>query len=40
MIPQRDLAAARVMVGPPALIRYNNLRAVTVQAAGALKHAL
>jgi hydrophobe/amphiphile efflux-1 (HAE1) family protein len=31
MIPLRSLAQARVTVGPPALIRYNNLRAVTVQ---------
>lgn len=31
MIPLRSLAAARVVVGPAALIRYNNLRAVTVQ---------
>jgi hydrophobe/amphiphile efflux-1 (HAE1) family protein len=31
MIPMRSLVEARVAVGPPALIRYNNLRAVTVQ---------
>jgi hydrophobe/amphiphile efflux-1 (HAE1) family protein len=31
MIPMRSLVEARVVVGPPALIRYNNLRAVTVQ---------
>jgi hydrophobe/amphiphile efflux-1 (HAE1) family protein len=31
MIPLRSLADTRVTVGPPALIRYNNLRAVTVQ---------
>jgi hydrophobe/amphiphile efflux-1 (HAE1) family protein len=31
MVPLRSLLEARVMVGPPALIRYNNLRAVTVQ---------
>jgi multidrug efflux pump subunit AcrB len=31
MIPLRGLAEVRVVVGPPALIRYNNLRAVTVQ---------
>src|SRR5271168_4489446 len=31
MIPLRSLAEIRVVVGPPALIRYNNLRAVTVQ---------
>jgi hydrophobe/amphiphile efflux-1 (HAE1) family protein len=31
MIPLRSLAEARVVVGPPALIRYNNIRAVTVQ---------
>jgi multidrug efflux pump subunit AcrB len=30
MIPLRSLAEVRVVVGPPALIRYNNLRAVTV----------
>ena len=35
MIPLRSLAEARVVVGPPALIRYNNLRAVTVQGAPA-----
>ena len=29
MIPLRSLAEVRVVVGPPALIRYNNLRAVT-----------
>ena len=33
MIPLRSLVEARVVVGPPALIRYNNLRAVTVRAA-------
>jgi multidrug efflux pump subunit AcrB len=31
MIQLRSLVQARVVVGPPALIRYNNLRAVTVQ---------
>ena len=31
MIPLRSLAEIRVVVGPPALIRYNNIRAVTVQ---------
>jgi multidrug efflux pump subunit AcrB len=31
MVPLRSLAEAKVVVGPPALIRYNNLRAVTVQ---------
>jgi multidrug efflux pump len=31
MVPMRSLAEIRVVVGPPALIRYNNLRAVTVQ---------
>jgi multidrug efflux pump subunit AcrB len=31
MIPLRSLVELRVVVGPPALIRYNNLRAVTVQ---------
>jgi hydrophobe/amphiphile efflux-1 (HAE1) family protein len=31
MIPMRSLAEVRVVVGPPALIRYNNLRGVTVQ---------
>ena len=31
MIPLRSLAEVRVVVGPPAFIRYNNLRAVTVQ---------
>lgn len=31
MIPLRSLAEFRVVVGPPALIRYNNLRAVTIQ---------
>ena len=35
MVPLRSLAEARVAVGPPALIRYNNLRAVTVQGGGA-----
>jgi multidrug efflux pump subunit AcrB len=31
MVPMRSLAEVRVVVGPPALIRYNNLRGVTVQ---------
>ncbi|HEY4735939.1 MAG TPA: multidrug efflux RND transporter permease subunit [Xanthobacteraceae bacterium] len=31
MIPLRSLVEVRVVVGPPALIRYKNLRAVTVQ---------
>ena len=31
MVPLRSLAEIRVVVGPPALIRYNNVRAVTVQ---------
>ena len=31
MIQLRSLVEARVVVGPPALIRYNNLRAVTIQ---------
>jgi hydrophobe/amphiphile efflux-1 (HAE1) family protein len=35
MVPMRSLAQVRVVIGPPALIRYNNLRAVTVQGAPA-----
>jgi multidrug efflux pump subunit AcrB len=35
MIPLRSLAEVRVVVGPPAVIRYNNLRAVTIQGAPA-----
>jgi hydrophobe/amphiphile efflux-1 (HAE1) family protein len=35
MIPLRSLVEAKLVVGPPALIRYNNLRAVTVQGAPA-----
>ena len=35
MVPLRSLVEVRVIVGPPALIRYNNLRAVTVQGAPA-----
>jgi len=31
MIPLRSLVETRVVVGPPAIIRYNNLRAVTIQ---------
>jgi hypothetical protein len=30
MIPLRSLVEVRIVVGPPALIRYNNMRAVTV----------
>jgi hydrophobe/amphiphile efflux-1 (HAE1) family protein len=35
MIPLRSLVEVRVVVGPPALIRYNNVRAVTVLGAPA-----
>jgi hydrophobe/amphiphile efflux-1 (HAE1) family protein len=35
MVSLRSLVEVRVVVGPPALIRYNNLRAVTVQGAPA-----
>ncbi len=35
MIPLRSLAEPKVVVGPSALIRYNNLRAVTIQGAPA-----
>jgi hydrophobe/amphiphile efflux-1 (HAE1) family protein len=31
MVPLRSLVEVKVMVGPPALIRYNNRRAVTIQ---------
>jgi hydrophobe/amphiphile efflux-1 (HAE1) family protein len=31
MVPMRSLVEARVVVGPPALIRYNNKRAITIQ---------
>jgi len=31
MVPLRSLVEVRLAVGPPALIRYNNVRAVTVQ---------
>ncbi len=31
MVPLRSLLELHVIVGPPALIRYNNLRAVTIQ---------
>jgi hydrophobe/amphiphile efflux-1 (HAE1) family protein len=31
MIPMRSLAEARIVIGPPSLIRYNNKRAVTIQ---------
>jgi multidrug efflux pump subunit AcrB len=30
MTPLRSLVEVRIVVGPPALIRYNNMRAVTV----------
>ncbi|WP_294539866.1 multidrug efflux RND transporter permease subunit [uncultured Rhodoblastus sp.] len=35
MIPLRSLVETKVVVGPSALIRYNNLRAVTIQGAPA-----
>jgi multidrug efflux pump subunit AcrB len=35
MVPMRSLAEVRVVVGPPSVIRYNNLRAVTIQGAPA-----
>jgi hydrophobe/amphiphile efflux-1 (HAE1) family protein len=35
MIPLSSLVTPRVVVGPPAQIRYNNLRAVTIQGAPA-----
>ncbi|MDB5649730.1 MAG: hydrophobe/amphiphile efflux family transporter, partial [Hyphomicrobiales bacterium] len=35
MVPLRSVLEVRVVVGPPALIRYNNLRAITVQGAPA-----
>jgi len=35
MIPLRSIVEARVVVGPPAQIRYNNLKAVTIQGAPA-----
>ena len=35
MIPMRSLAETRIVVGPPGIIRYNNLRAVTVQGSSA-----
>jgi multidrug efflux pump subunit AcrB len=35
MIPLRSVLEVHLVVGPPALIRYNNLRAVTVQGAPA-----
>src|SRR5260370_16832169 len=35
MIRVRSVVEVRVVVGPPSLIRYNNLRAVTVQGAAA-----
>src|SRR5262249_34827381 len=35
MIPLRSLLDVRLIVGPPALIRYNNYRAVAVQGAPA-----
>jgi hydrophobe/amphiphile efflux-1 (HAE1) family protein len=31
MVPLRSVLEVRVVIGPPALIRYNNLRAITVQ---------
>ncbi|NEU13341.1 efflux RND transporter permease subunit [Methylobacterium sp. BTF04] len=31
MVPLRSLAEVKIIVGPPSLIRYNNLRAVTIQ---------
>lgn len=31
MVPMRSLVEVRVVVGPPALIRFNNRRAVTIQ---------
>jgi multidrug efflux pump subunit AcrB len=31
MIPMRSLVEVRTVVGPPSIIRYNNLRAVTIQ---------
>ncbi len=31
MVPLRSLVEVKVVVGPPALIRYNNRRAVTIQ---------
>src|SRR5262249_4302571 len=31
MIPMRSLVEAKVVVGPPGLIRYNNHQAVTIQ---------
>ena len=40
MIPLRSLVEMRVVVGPPALIRYNNLRAVTVQGSPGARHLL
>jgi len=38
MIPLRSLVEVKIMVGPPALIRYNNRRAVTVQGGPAPGH--
>ncbi len=38
MIPLRSLVEVKVVVGPPALIRYNNRRAVTVQGGPAPGH--
>ena len=35
MVPLRSLAEVRIMEGPQALIRYNNLRAVTLQGGAA-----
>jgi multidrug efflux pump subunit AcrB len=31
MVPMRSLVEVRAVVGPPAIIRYNNLRAATIQ---------
>jgi hydrophobe/amphiphile efflux-1 (HAE1) family protein len=31
MVPMRSLVEVRIVVGPPSIIRYNNLRAVTIQ---------
>src|SRR5262249_50485214 len=36
MVQLRSLVEVRVVVGPPALIRYNNLRAVTIQGSPAV----
>ena len=31
MVPLRSLVEVREVLGPPAIIRYNNLRAATIQ---------